>query len=353
MPFSTPASRRSRTSRARQAINYAVDRERIIELLDLPPSQDTPTCQMLPADFPGHQSYCPYTSGVKDGSWPSPDMVTERRLARESRTTNVPVTVWSLDGPTYTAAGSYLVQLLKELGYQASLHIVSPDQIYPDLGNPQIKIQIGFGIGFGADFPAPSTFFGPLLSCHMADMPDSNSAEFCDPRVDALASQAQQRSSQAIPPPPGNCGQRPTASSPTRRHTSRSTTVRIPSSDSSPPGSGTTRHPRHTDRCTTRFGSDDRHSRTSSRGPGPRRRPAHGPVNPRRLSTQHSMQWAGAVRYHHDSTPPLTSKDGAAAFRLRDPDLTPTPRRPEGEVGITPAPLRSKGVEWMLIQKQI
>jgi peptide/nickel transport system substrate-binding protein len=176
--------------KARKAISYAIDRDRILQFLKFAPGQAAVTCQMLPADFPGHQPYCPYTSGTKDGGWRGPDMETARRLVRESRTANVPVTVWSLNGPTYTAAGSYRVQLLIELGYQASLHTVSPDRIYDDLGNPRIKIQMGFGIGFGADFPAPSTFIDPLLSCHMADMHDSNSAEFCDPRVDALASQA-------------------------------------------------------------------------------------------------------------------------------------------------------------------
>jgi peptide/nickel transport system substrate-binding protein len=56
------------------------------------------TCQTLPADFPGHQSYCPYTTGANDGGWHGPDMAKARRLARESGTTNVPVTVWSFDG---------------------------------------------------------------------------------------------------------------------------------------------------------------------------------------------------------------------------------------------------------------
>jgi hypothetical protein len=38
---------------------------------------------------------------------------------------------------------------------------------------------------------------------------------------------------------------------------------------------------------------------------------------------------------------PSTWEDAFAAFRFRDPDFTPTPRGPEGEVGITPTPLRT------------
>ena len=88
--------------------------------------------------------------------------------------------------------GSYLVGLLKDLGYRATLHTVTNDQFWTDLSNPRTKIQISIGAGWGADFPAPSTFFGPLLSCPSADEPaTSNWAGFCDPHVDTLASQAQ------------------------------------------------------------------------------------------------------------------------------------------------------------------
>ena len=179
--------------KARQAVSYAIDRDRIIQFFRLAPGQGAATCQILPADFPGHYSYCPYTTGAQDGGWHGPDMAMAQRLVRESGTTNVPVTVWTVvDSVTKKAAGSYLVQLLRDLGYRASLHVVSPGQIFPDLANPRIKIQMGFGLGWGADFPDPSTFFGPLLSCRTAGDPASNNAEFCDPRVDALAGQAQE-----------------------------------------------------------------------------------------------------------------------------------------------------------------
>jgi peptide/nickel transport system substrate-binding protein len=81
--------------------------------------------------------------------------------------------------------------LLNDLGYRASLHAVPLGPFFTDLDNPRTKIQASFG-GWGADFPAPSTFFGPILSCRSADEPGTlNWAEFCDPPVDALASQAQ------------------------------------------------------------------------------------------------------------------------------------------------------------------
>ena len=110
--------------KARQAVNYAIDRARIIQLRDVAPGQATATCQMLPPDFPGYQPYCPYTAGAGDGAWHGPDMAKALRLVRESGTTNAPVTVWSRTTRPGKAAGSYLVGLLDELGYRASLHAV-------------------------------------------------------------------------------------------------------------------------------------------------------------------------------------------------------------------------------------
>ena len=51
--------------KARQALNYAIDRARIMQLLDFgSPGQAAPTCQILPAGSPGYQRYCPYTAGA-------------------------------------------------------------------------------------------------------------------------------------------------------------------------------------------------------------------------------------------------------------------------------------------------
>jgi YVTN family beta-propeller protein len=178
--------------KARQAVNYAIDRARIIQLYHYAPGQATTTCQMLPPDFPGHQPYCPYTTGAGDGAWHGPDMEKARQLVTESGTMNIPVTVWSFDIDPGKAAGSYLVGLLKDLGYRASLHTATNDQFFADLSNPRTKVQVSIGAGWGADFPTPSTFFDPLLSCQSAVEPATNNwPGFCDQHVDALAGQAQ------------------------------------------------------------------------------------------------------------------------------------------------------------------
>jgi YVTN family beta-propeller protein len=179
--------------KARRAVNYAVDRARILQLFRFAPGQAAVTCQILPADFPGHQSYCPYTAGPARGGWHRPDMTKALRLAEDSRTTNTPLTLWAFTGFADHAVGSYLVRLLKDLGYRANLRIVSTDRFFRMISNSSSKIQMGL-VSWGADYPDPSSFFLPILSCrsfYRAPASTGNYAEFCDPRVDKLARQAQ------------------------------------------------------------------------------------------------------------------------------------------------------------------
>ena len=175
--------------KARQAINYAIDRARIVSLLGLAPGEAAVTCQVLPADFPGYQPYCPYTAGASDGTWQRPDTGTALRLVQASHTTNAPVTVWGYRGDG--GVGAYLVGLLTGLGYRVTLHTVSAGDFYNAIIDPARKVQIGFA-SFDPDFPSPSTFFVSALSCLSASQPlNANYAGYCSPAVDMLASQAQ------------------------------------------------------------------------------------------------------------------------------------------------------------------
>jgi YVTN family beta-propeller protein len=175
--------------KARQAINYAIDRGRILQLRHLAPGQAAVTCQLLPADFPGHRSYCPYTTGANDGIWHGPDMAKARRLAKDSHTTNVPVTVWIHKDFASRGLGSYLVRMLKDLGYRAHQRTVPDWRFFSAVRQRPSKLQAGLN-GWGADYPTASEYFLPVLSCR-SYYQDTNEAEFCDPHADQLASQAQ------------------------------------------------------------------------------------------------------------------------------------------------------------------
>ena len=116
--------------KARQAVSYAIDRGRILQLYHFAPGQAAVTCQMLPAGFPATGPIAPTHPAPRTGTGTAPTWAA-LRLAKESRTTNVPVTIWSIDDPQSKATGSYLVRLLEDLGYKATLHAVSLFRILP------------------------------------------------------------------------------------------------------------------------------------------------------------------------------------------------------------------------------
>ena len=228
--------------KARQAVNYAIDRGRILQLSHLAPGQGAVTCQILPADFPGHQGYCPYTTGTKDGIWHGPDMAKARRLAKDSHTTNVPVTVWILKDFASRAVGSYLVRLLKDLGYRAHQRTVSDWPVLPR-GRQRPQQDSGRAQRMGRRLPhrigiLPPRPELPLVLPGPHQHPTMPSSATLTPTSWPAR---RRRHSSPTPPPREGCGPRWIASSPTRHHGSRSSAKEPP--HSSPPGPGTTRSP--------------------------------------------------------------------------------------------------------------
>jgi len=89
--------------------------------------------------------------------------------------------------------GAYFVDLLRHLGYQATVRNVSQDQYHAAVHNSSRKIQLGLA-GWIANLPTASDFFLPVLTCRSFDQnpaSTANVAGFCDPQADKLASQAQ------------------------------------------------------------------------------------------------------------------------------------------------------------------
>lgn len=78
---------------ARRAVNYAVDRDRLIRLIG-GPQVGQPTCQILPPGMPGYQPYCPYTLNPGPaGAWTAPQLARAEQLISASGTRGARVTV--------------------------------------------------------------------------------------------------------------------------------------------------------------------------------------------------------------------------------------------------------------------
>ena len=169
--------------RARQALNFAVDRDRLKELT-LGPGLGQVTCQILPPDFDGYRPYCPYTADRSaSGTWTAPDLVRARQLVRASGTAGQAVTVWI---PAWTeigpAAGRYVVSVLDSLGYKARFRLAAN----PYSSEDKRHVQLGF-IAWYPDFATPAGIFNATLTCtsyNRVNTLNQNFAEFCDPAID-------------------------------------------------------------------------------------------------------------------------------------------------------------------------
>jgi YVTN family beta-propeller protein len=179
----------------RRALNYAINRTTVIALNGGPLTAQ-PTCQILPPTMPGFRPYCPYTiQPSPGGTWTAPNLAVAERLVRDSGTRGDSVTL--LDSSQGTglpspATGRYVVSVLNQLGYRASLRLTSPDAYYGVLGNSRDRSQIGF-FSWYQDYPAPSDFIDPLFTCDSfrpGNPNNLNDAEFCNPRIDTQAQRA-------------------------------------------------------------------------------------------------------------------------------------------------------------------
>ena len=169
----------------RRALNYAADRAAAVRAAGGGVVAQ-PTCQILPAGFPGYQPYCP---------WSRPNLARARALVARSGTRGMKVTFWSWGN--LPDIGPYAVKLLRSLGYRASMKSRSGYEYFGVVGDSRTRAQIGT-TEWISDYPAASGFFNAVLTCSSflpKNPGNSNNAQFCDPSIDrrieaALVAQA-------------------------------------------------------------------------------------------------------------------------------------------------------------------
>ena len=171
--------------RVRRALNYALDRTALARIYHA-----SPACQVVPPQMPGHSPYCPYTMHPRaNGAWNAPDLAAARRLVTASGTKGMQVKVIS---DLRTPDLSFIVALLRKLGYRASPWIVPGRRYGLTISDSRNQVQIGSG-GWGTDYPAASNFFDVKFSCHSyrpANPLSNNDSGFCNRQIEAEADSA-------------------------------------------------------------------------------------------------------------------------------------------------------------------
>ncbi|PZQ97231.1 MAG: peptide ABC transporter substrate-binding protein [Cereibacter sphaeroides] len=171
--------------KARQALNYAVDRDALVSVFG-GPALAQPVCTILPPEFPGHEESCEYT--LDPGTtWSAPDMDKARQLVEESGTKGQKVTVVTDDSASSRGVGTYLQTVLSDLGYDATVQTVSGDIQFTYIQNTNNNVQISVTQWY-QDYPAASNFLNVLFGCdsfHPGTDASVNISGFCDKDIDA------------------------------------------------------------------------------------------------------------------------------------------------------------------------
>jgi YVTN family beta-propeller protein len=151
---------------ARQALAFAVDRARLVELAG-GGAVLQPTCQVLPPSSPGYRPYCPHAARPAGGSATAPDLARARELVRRSGTRGMRVDMITVRGDAlFSPAAVVVADTLRLLGYRVSV------RTYPDFGayfgaygSVADSAELAFN-GWIQDYPAPSNFIRGVFACN-------------------------------------------------------------------------------------------------------------------------------------------------------------------------------------------
>jgi peptide/nickel transport system substrate-binding protein len=162
--------------RVRRAFNMAVDRDAVVRLVG-GHGMAAPLCQVVPPGLAGYVPYCPYPH----------DVVAARRLVAETGTAGQAVTLVVDDAATSRALGTYLVQVLGDLGYRARMQALSGNVEFSYIQNSNNHVQASL-TGWYADYPSASNIIAGNFGCAAFRPGSDNSTNipgFCDPALDA------------------------------------------------------------------------------------------------------------------------------------------------------------------------
>jgi peptide/nickel transport system substrate-binding protein len=137
--------------KARQAVNYAIDRNQLVKLRG---GLGKTTENFLPPTYPQYKKIATYNYNLAKA----------KALVQQSGTKGQKVTVYTIgDDQVDKAWGEYLQGVLKSIGWNAGIRELGSGNYFTIVGNQATKAQIGFTDWF-EDYPYPSDWFNVLLN---------------------------------------------------------------------------------------------------------------------------------------------------------------------------------------------
>ena len=185
--------------RVRQALNYAIDRQHVVDILGDPTTQRL-TCQILPPNLPGYAPFCPYTADPDVGAWSAPDMERAQALIEEAGAAGQVIAVSAAEvQPGAIKVMRYIVEVLEDLGLRPKLDVVRGFGAYFDAINPPSPDGSGtpagspehphvYISGWLSDYLGAGNFIEPQFACGPAGF--SNTSGWCDDALEGEIDEA-------------------------------------------------------------------------------------------------------------------------------------------------------------------
>lgn len=162
--------------RVRQAISYAIDKE---NLLRLSAGRGSVADCIFPPELPGFDPECgPYSYDVEQA----------QALMDEAGVDGFSTQLYTDTSELSVQSAESVATDLAQIGIDVEVIPQDFDTLIGTISTPhQAPLVL---IGWFADFPDPSNFIDPILSCASAVEGGANSSWWCDEEIDALAAEA-------------------------------------------------------------------------------------------------------------------------------------------------------------------
>ena len=165
--------------RVRKAINMAINKDRIVRLIN---NRAVPANQPLPPSMPGY---------VKDYTGYAYDVEGAKKLMEEAGLAGgVTTELYAYNTDPNPRIAQAIQQDLAAIGINAEIKSLAQATVIEAGGNGTAPLIWSGGMGWIADFPDPSNFYGPILGCGGAVKGGWNWSWYCNKDLDALAAEA-------------------------------------------------------------------------------------------------------------------------------------------------------------------
>jgi ABC-type transport system substrate-binding protein len=167
-------------AKVRQALNMAINKDRIVRIIN---GRATPANQVLPPLMPGYdKSYKGYSYDPKKA---------KALLAEAGYKDGFSTTIYTSNTDPQPRITQAIQQDLAAVGVKAEIKaLANPNVIAAGGTAGQAPMVWSGGLGWIADFPDPSDFYGPILGCDSAVQGGWNWSWYCNKDIDARAKAA-------------------------------------------------------------------------------------------------------------------------------------------------------------------